>query len=123
MNRAIAICFMLVGHVAAADKIYHASVSVTPSNVRSVYDGDTFSIDIPSWPDVAGKGISVRVYGIDTPERNDQRPAVKALAASAREHTVSRLRSAKSIELLDVRRDKYFRLLAVVVIVPPVPMV
>ena len=38
------------------------------SEVRSVYDGDTFKASIDSWPPIIGKSIGIRVAGIDTPE-------------------------------------------------------
>jgi len=42
--------------------------TVTVSKLISVYDGDTFRVDINSLPPILGKNIPVRVAGIDTPE-------------------------------------------------------
>lgn len=80
--------------------------------VTSVYDGDTFRADIHSWPAVVGRRVPVRIYGIDTPELHDKRPAVRAAALRAKQFSVAHLRAARHIELRDIRRDKYFRLLA-----------
>jgi endonuclease YncB( thermonuclease family) len=33
--------------------------------VLSVYDGDTFRVDISGWPPIIGKNIPVRVRGLD----------------------------------------------------------
>lgn len=85
---------------------------VRVDQVTSIYDGDTFRVTIDTWPAVAGYRVPVRIYGIDTPELRDKRPKVRELARLAKQFTVSRLRAAKRIELRDIRRDKYFRLLA-----------
>ena len=38
------------------------------SKVISVYDGDTFRVDIDSLPPIVGKNIPIRLNGVDTPE-------------------------------------------------------
>ena len=42
--------------------------TVTVSKVISVYDGDTFRVNIDSLPPIVGKNIPIRVNGVDTPE-------------------------------------------------------
>lgn len=81
-----------------------------PIEVVSVYDGDTFSVNMPKWPDVVGKKIGIRIRGIDAPELLDQRKEVKALAQKAKTHVADRLNKAKKVELRHLSRDKYFRL-------------
>lgn len=80
--------------------------------VRTVYDGDTFFADIKGWPPVAGQHIGIRVYGIDTPEMRGKCPEEKELARKAKQRAVELLRAANTVELRNLRRDKYFRLLA-----------
>ncbi|MCX2802266.1 thermonuclease family protein [Microbulbifer thermotolerans] len=80
--------------------------------VVAVYDGDTFTANVPGWPDIVGHRIGVRVKGVDTPELRGQCPEEKRLARRARQYTVALLRSAEVVELREVERDKYFRLLA-----------
>ncbi len=82
------------------------------SEVRTIYDGDTFKVNINKWPSIIGEGISVRVKGIDTPEMRGDCQAEKDAAKLAKQHTVSMLREGTVIELRSVDRDKYFRLLA-----------
>ena len=94
---------------AAEEKTYG---NVVVDEVVSIYDGDTFRVNIHSWPAVVGERISVRVYGIDTPEMRDADPDVKALARKAKQFSVAALRGARKVELRNLRRDKYFRLLA-----------
>lgn len=77
----------------------------------SVYDGDTFYIDIPSCDiDVFCKHISVRVRGVDCPEMKGGTAETKARAKQAKEYSEHFLKSGK-ILLYNCGRDKYFRLL------------
>jgi micrococcal nuclease len=93
----------------AAEETYG---SVTISEVTSIYDADTFRANIPGWPSVVGKRISIRVNGVDAPEIRGKCAREKAGARAAKQHTVAMLRGARSIELRNIRRGKYFRLLA-----------
>lgn len=86
--------------------------AVTVSAIRTIYDGDSFKVDIDHWPAIVGESISVRVKGVDTPELRGKCQAVKLAARAAKQYTVSMLRAGKVIELRALERDKYFRLLA-----------
>lgn len=85
---------------------------ITDFEVVKVRDGDTFVINISNIPDVFGSEIAVRIRGIDTPEKNDSRENIKKIALEAHRELEKLLLSAKNIELYDLGRDKYFRLLA-----------
>ena len=87
---------------------------VKVSRVTTIYDGDTFTATIDSWPGIVGKNISVRISGIDTPEMRGKCEKEIELARMAKKKTVAMIRSAKIIELKQMRRDKYFRIDAVV---------
>ncbi|MCP4648625.1 MAG: thermonuclease family protein [PVC group bacterium] len=93
----------------AGDKLYG---NVTVSEVTSIYDGDTFRCNIKGYPAIIGEHIGIRVAGVDTPEMRDKRPDIKALAQKAKQYTVKRLREGKVIELRNMRRGKYFRIVA-----------
>lgn len=84
------------------------------SKLENVYDGDTFKVTIDELHPLIGKNISVRVMGIDTPELRSKDPQVRILAYRARDYAAQLLHAAKRITLKEVRRDKYFRILAVV---------
>ncbi len=86
------------------------------TRVISVYDGDTFRADIHGHPEVCGVNMPIRLYGIDTPELRTKSAKIKALAKKAREFTRQKLRAAKKIVLKDIRRGKYFRFVADVVV-------
>ena len=85
---------------------------VRVAEITSVYDGDTFRCNIAGWPAVAGHNIGVRVFGIDTPEKRGTKGRVKALALAARDLTARTLNRARTVELKNIRRGKYFRLVA-----------
>jgi micrococcal nuclease len=85
---------------------------VIVSEITSIYDGDTFRVNIAEWPEIMGYRIGIRVNGIDTPEKRGKCKLEKQLAQSAKEFTVNMLRSAKKIELRNIKRGKYFRIVA-----------
>jgi len=90
----------------------HSQNTVSVSRVISVYDGDTFRVDIDELSDIVGKNIAIRILGIDTPEIRGQCEKEKQLAIKARDFTRYYLNNASSIQLSNLKRDKYFRLLA-----------
>ncbi|MBI3582812.1 MAG: thermonuclease family protein [Nitrospinae bacterium] len=80
------------------------------------YDGDTITFNIPGVHPLIGDKITVRVYGIDTPEIKGKCEKEKRLAREAKEVIKNLLSHSNNIVLKDVRRDKYFRILATVVV-------
>lgn len=76
------------------------------------YDGDTLTVNVPDIHPLFGHKISVRVFGIDSPEKRGNKPCEKEKAKSAQKLVQSLLKQAKNIELRNVQRDKYFRILA-----------
>lgn len=84
--------------------------------VVSVYDGDTFKVDIEGYPAIIGKSISIRIFGIDCPEKRGSRGKMKEFALAAKEYTLKRLKEATEIILQDMRRGKYFRIVSKVII-------
>jgi endonuclease YncB( thermonuclease family) len=90
--------------------------TVTVSKVISVYDGDTFRVDIDSLPPIVGKNIPIRVNGVDTPEIRGKCEYEKNLAIEARDFVRAKLANAKEIKLTNLQRGKYFRVVANVLI-------
>lgn len=86
--------------------------SIRAYEIRSIYDGDTFKVTIPGWPGIVGENIGIRINGIDTPERRGTSEDIKMLAAEARQTTVALLRNADKVELRNMQRGKYFRIIA-----------
>ncbi len=79
-------------------------------SVASVYDGDTFKINLNcSWAVYCEK-VPVRVAGVDCPEIKGKTQKEKALAQKAKAFTKTFLRHTP-VSLSHCSRDKYFRLL------------
>lgn len=79
-------------------------------SIASVYDGDTFKINLNCSFAVYCEKVPVRVRGVDCPEIKGKTKKEKALAQKAKAFTKEFL-SQKPITLTDCGRDKYFRLL------------
>jgi endonuclease YncB( thermonuclease family) len=90
--------------------------TVTVSKVISVYDGDTFRVNIDSLPPIVGRNIPIRVNGVDTPEIRGKCPYEKNLALKARDFVRDKLANAKEIKLTNLQRGKYFRVVANVLV-------
>lgn len=86
--------------------------SVTVASIVSVYDGDTFRANIANWPDIIGNNTPIRVNAVDTPEIRGKCDAEKQLAKRARDFTRQQLQRATIVELRNIERGKYFRLIA-----------
>ena len=80
--------------------------AVTVRHIVRVKDGDTFSCNILDWPAIIGINIPIRLAGINCPELKDPN------GIRARNFAEKALRSAKQIELENVKRGKYFRIVA-----------
>jgi endonuclease YncB( thermonuclease family) len=82
------------------------------AEVVSVYDGDTFRANIKGYPPVIGDTISIRIAGVDTPELRGTTGYVREKAVLAKKYTANRLREANVVTLKNLRRGKYFRIVA-----------
>ena len=80
------------------------------------YDGDTISFNIHDEHKIIAKNIDVRLNGVDTPEIRSKDPCEKKKAKEARDYVKSRLKNAKYIDLRNIKRGKYFRIVADVVV-------
>ena len=100
----LAVFLLLVTSLGRAERTYG---HVQATYVRN-YDGDTITVDIENWPPIVGEAVSVRVRGIDTPEMRGG----GWRARSAKRFTGRMCRKADVIELRDMSRGKYFRIVA-----------
>ena len=89
---------------------------VLVTRVLRVYDGDTFYCDIDGWPAIVGKNIGIRLAHIDTPEIKGTVGDTQKLAQKAKLVASGMLRSGKPIVLVNIKRGKYFRVIADVVV-------
>lgn len=96
----------------AADNCGHTNEVFKCVKYLRNYDADTVTFDIPGIHPLFGDKISVRVRGIDTPEKKGRLPCEKDTARNAQRLVENLLKNAKTIELHGLGRDKYFRVLA-----------
>ncbi len=88
------------------------------AKVLSVYDGDTIRVELNlgfgiKWKGSDGKGVAIRLYGIDTPEvRGEERPDGLIARDRLREEILD-----KEITLKTIKDDtgKYGRYLGVII--------
>jgi len=80
--------------------------------VVSVYDGDTFKVNIPNYPSICGYKISIRIRGVDAPEMKSKDEKTRRLALKAKKLVSEKLENAKEIILKNIERGKYFRIIA-----------
>ena len=79
------------------------------------YAGDTCTFTIPGVHPLLGQKIKVRIRGIDTPEIRSKCEWEKVLAVRTRDFLIALLRESPRVDLVDVGRGKYFRIVATVI--------
>ena len=109
------------GNVSTGSNISTGTCVHDEHNFRCVeffrnYDGDTITVNIPDVHQLIGQKANVRIKGIDTPELRTKDDCEKKIARDAKLLVYKKLRNAKRIDLLNVSRDKYFRILADVIV-------
>ena len=88
------------------------------AHVVSVYDGDTIRVNISfgfghEWNGIEGKGVQLRLYGLDTPEvRGEEKEHGKMVRDKLRELILGKNVTLKTIK---DKTGKYGRYLAVIV--------
>ena len=110
MKKLLLFCICFLGVFTAQAAPEYGTVIV--SKVISVYDGDTFRVDIDSLPPIVGKNMPIRLNGVDTPEIRGKCQYEKDLALKARNFVRNKLANAKEIKLTKLQRGKYFRVVA-----------
>lgn len=79
-------------------------------SIASVYDGDTFKINLNCSLAVYCEKVPVRVLGVDTAEIKGETEREKEMAQQAKAFTKAFLEK-QPVNLTNCSRDKYFRLL------------
>lgn len=95
----------------AADNCQHDEKTFRCVEYVKNYDGDTVTFNIKDVHPLIGKNISVRVLGVDTPEIKGKTFCEKQQAKVVKTFVERTLLKAKTIEITEVQKDKYFRLL------------
>lgn len=122
MNRKVAALALASLLIYGWSNAYQQDIDLTPMNVVRIYDGDTITVNLPGQHDLFGKEIGVRIAGIDTPElvsrcsTSEERAMEKQKGLEAKAYVQNMLASGKVITLTSLERDKYFRILAEVLV-------
>jgi endonuclease YncB( thermonuclease family) len=104
------LCILLIllcSAVRSSNKNYG---SIKIKEIVRVYDGDTFYANLLGVHPIIGNNIGIRINGIDTPERRGG--TCKEFAMEVRAYLEYRMVRAKKIELNNISRGKYFRIVA-----------
>lgn len=80
------------------------------------YDADTVTVNIPGLHPLIGHKVNIRVRGVDTPEIRTKNKCEKKKGRHAKKLVKNLLKKAKRIDLTNIERGKYFRIVADVMI-------
>lgn len=116
LNQIIIIGVLVAGIVLAEDSCQHDAHAFRCVKYLKNYDADTITFNIPGVHPLIGEKISVRVAHIDTPEIRTKDSCEKTAGRTAQRLMESLLKKAKRIDLTNLQRDKYFRILADVIV-------
>lgn len=98
--------------LASEDPCHHDKSTFRCVRYIKNYDADTITVEIPGVHPILGEKIGIRVNGIDTAEMKGKLPCENDAARAAQRLVENLLKNAKMINLKNVARDKYFRILA-----------
>lgn len=116
MDRILLCMLVLFMGTANATDCNHSATAFHCVKFIKNYDADTITVDIPGVHPLIGDNISVRVSGIDAPEIKGHLPCEKEASRNAKRLVENVLQNAKRIDLVHVEKDKYFRILADVMV-------
>ena len=79
------------------------------ATILRVIDGDTVAFQAPFLPDPLKKELSIRVFGVDTPEKGHraQCPSEDLLGKAATNFTKDTVAGAKKLQIVLMDWDKY----------------
>ncbi len=116
MKQMILLTLFLIGSLANAGSCEHDTTTFNCVKYIRNYDADTITFDIPNVHPLIGKHISVRVRHLDAPEIKGKLPCEKEAARTAKRLIETLMKNAKRIDLKNAGKDKYFRILADVIV-------
>ncbi|WP_417409450.1 thermonuclease family protein [Hoeflea sp.] len=91
----------------AADAQWRSISGPVTAQIVRIIDGDTLEVDAHPWPGHAVR-VSVRLRGIDTPERRSRCPGQRAAAQLARNELERLVSGVPTVELINVAGGKYY---------------
>lgn len=91
----------------ATDRQWRSIAGPVSAQIVRIIDGDTLEVDAHPWPGHAVR-VSVRLRGIDTPERRSRCPGQRAAALMARNELERLVSGVSTVELINVAGGKYY---------------
>jgi micrococcal nuclease len=88
----------------------HTATAFNCVHVVEVYDGDSIFVDIDGVHPLLGKRIGIRLAEIDAPELHSKNLCERSKALEAKLVVEKFVSNAKQIDIIDVKRDKNFRI-------------
>lgn len=107
MNTVRKIAYLAVVAFVATSASAQTITGPVSAIVVRVIDGDTVVVNANIWPGIVVHEISVRVDGIDTPERRGKCDAEKQLAESAKLMMADLFAPGSAVNLRNVRDGKF----------------
>ncbi len=95
---------LVVTATALAEPLYPGPIL---AEVKRVIDGDTLVLDAFIWPNTKASDVSLRVRGIDTPERRGQCEQERQLAEQATTLMAQHFRPGQTVALYQIETGKY----------------
>lgn len=86
--------------------VYTLFVTCAAERVLRVIDGDTIIVEAPWVPEPLKPEISVRLYGVDTPEMKSRDPEARVAAEKAK-HFVENILDSGEVRIEYLKWDKY----------------
>ena len=106
------LAFFPTHYTLANESCFHDSKNFRCVQYIKNYDADTITFNIPNIHPLIGSKISVRVSGVDTPEMKTKDSCEKEKALHAKKEVARLLKNAQRIDLKNIKRGKYFRIVA-----------
>lgn len=115
----IILAFILITNVFAQNsqqECLHTAKSFQCVKYVKNYDADTVTFNIPNIHPLIGEMVNIRVRGVDTPEIKTKNQCEKEKARHAKKLVENLFKNAKRIDLQNIERGKYFRIVADVIL-------
>ncbi|WP_417414843.1 thermonuclease family protein [Hoeflea sp.] len=97
----------LIDTVGATERQWSSVPGPVSAQIVRIIDGDTIEVDAHPWPGHAVR-VSVRLRGIDTPERRSRCADQRAAALLARNELERLVTGFPTVELINVAGGKYY---------------
>lgn len=107
-----------LSHVIRAAKVkkFSGRNELRIKRIVEVYDGDTIFVDLEGIPHIFGDRIGIRMHGIDCPEIRTTHEVEKMWGMRAKAYVEHVIETSESVELIELSRDKFFRVGATVLV-------